>query len=119
MFGFKSKKMKHMEAMYFNVCRERDKLEDELRSKNESYDRLVERVADWQVERVIPLKCCAVIERYPFSFNIDGEETAKRRITAELARVIGDYADFKVVGSGDEVKYMEATIRIVAKDKEV
>jgi len=120
MFGFKSKKMKHMEAMYFNVCKERDDLKEELRFKNECYDRLVERVADSirETEKVIPLKCCAVIERYPFTVNIDAEEIAKQRIIEELARVIGDYATFKVYGGGDGVKYMEALIRIVAKDKE-
>ena len=87
MFGFKSKRVKRLEA-------ENYALESDLRDLRESYKRMCES------------------EEYAI-------DHAKRQITEELAKMVGDYATFKVVGDNmyRGVKRMEAVIRVVEGEK--
>ena len=112
MFGFKSKRVKRLEA-------ENYALEGELRDLRESYKRMCESVAfHQQLEmKVVPIKCVAIIDReVPEEYAVD---YAKRQITEELAKMVGDYADFKVVGDNmyRGVKRMEAFIRVIEGEK--
>lgn len=114
MFGFKSKRVKRLEA-------EKYALEGELRDLRDSYQRACESVAfHKQLEmKVVPIKCVALIDRdVPEDYAI---EHAKLRITEELAKMVGDYATFKVVGDDGcrGMKRMEAFIRVIEGEKGV
>lgn len=112
MFGFKSKRVKRLEA-------ENYALESELRDLRESYKMMcVSEAYHKRLEmKVVPMRCVALIDRnVPEEYAIDH---AKRQITEELAKVVGDYADFKVVGDDmyRGAKRMEAFIRVIEGEK--
>lgn len=116
MFGFKSKRVRKLEA-------DKYALECELRDAVNDYKRLCESFAFHKsLElKIVPLKCVSLIDnQYPLPSYL-AEEMAKERIIEELAKAVADYADFMVVGD-DMVRgarRMEATIRVVENEKGV
>lgn len=116
MFGFKSKRVKQLEA-------DKHALECELRELHDEYKRrLVSEQWGQQLNRkVIPIRCISLIDNpYPLP-NSYAEQIAKERVIEELAKVVADYADFRIVGD-DMVRgarRMEATIRVVENEKGV
>jgi hypothetical protein len=112
MFGIKSKRVKRLEA-------ENYALESELRDLRDSYQRLcVSEAYHKRFEmKIVPMKCVALIDRnVPEEYAIDH---AKRQITEELAKLVSDYATFKVVGDDmyRGAKRMEAYIRVIEGEK--
>ena len=112
MFGFKSKRVKKLEADKYI-------LECELRDMKESYKNVCQSLAFHKSleMKVVPLKCVAMIDR--FFPEKDAVEFAKKEIVSKLAEAVADYVEFKVNEDYmyGKAKRLEGFIRVLEGEK--
>lgn len=111
MFGFKSKRVKKLEA-------EKYILECELRDMKEGYKNVCHSLAFHRSleMKVVPIKIEAMIDR--FFPEKDAVEFAKKEIVSKLAEAVADYVEFKV---NEDYMYgrkrLEGFIRVLEGEK--